>query len=234
MTTRPGKNGHIAAETLFRNKLFRGVLVRKLSLFWLSILLLSLAGCITGPTFYPDAHGVEVDGLPPDPGLAGKTTVEGVDSNNNGFRDDVERYIALNYPELSEEQNLWLNRYASRLQDAINYTQFLDIEELGLLENAYTDARSKAQEISENKSLSRLSFGLVYGGYYQEHPISPEDDERRYRYYDITSDIEAYVMNTLERTKAYAVYNGLLDATTYSVPKKREVLEYMGSAGGQK
>lgn len=35
--------------------------------------------------------------LPPDPGEAGKATVEGVDSNNNGVRDDVERWITLNY-----------------------------------------------------------------------------------------------------------------------------------------
>jgi hypothetical protein len=34
-------------------------------------------------------------GLPPDPGEAGKATLEGIDSNNDGVRDDVERYIAL-------------------------------------------------------------------------------------------------------------------------------------------
>lgn len=33
--------------------------------------------------------------LPPDPGEEGKKTVAGIDSNNDGVRDDVERYIAL-------------------------------------------------------------------------------------------------------------------------------------------
>jgi hypothetical protein len=36
--------------------------------------------------------------LPPDPGAAGKQTLEGVDSDRDGVRDDVQRYIALSYP----------------------------------------------------------------------------------------------------------------------------------------
>jgi hypothetical protein len=36
--------------------------------------------------------------LPPDPGDAGKTTLEGIDSDKDGVRDDVQRYIALTYP----------------------------------------------------------------------------------------------------------------------------------------
>lgn len=36
--------------------------------------------------------------LPPDPGAAGDATLEGVDANNNGIRDDVERWIYLTYP----------------------------------------------------------------------------------------------------------------------------------------
>lgn len=37
-------------------------------------------------------------GLPPDPGPAGDATIQGVDSDGNGVRDDVQRYIALTYP----------------------------------------------------------------------------------------------------------------------------------------
>ncbi len=39
------------------------------------------------------------DDLPPDPGEAGKATLEGVDSDNDGIRDDIQRYIALTYPD---------------------------------------------------------------------------------------------------------------------------------------
>ena len=35
--------------------------------------------------------------LPPDPGPAGDETIEGVDVNENGIRDDIERWIGLNY-----------------------------------------------------------------------------------------------------------------------------------------
>jgi hypothetical protein len=35
--------------------------------------------------------------LPPDPGEAGKQTLEGIDSDHDGVRDDVQRYIALQY-----------------------------------------------------------------------------------------------------------------------------------------
>ncbi|MDX8380534.1 MAG: hypothetical protein R8M14_00305 [Ghiorsea sp.] len=34
-------------------------------------------------------------GLPPDPGAAGRGTLAGIDSDNDGVRDDVQRWIAL-------------------------------------------------------------------------------------------------------------------------------------------
>jgi len=39
-----------------------------------------------------------VAGLPPDPGPAGEATLAGIDSDNDGVRDDVQRWIALTYP----------------------------------------------------------------------------------------------------------------------------------------
>lgn len=37
-------------------------------------------------------------GLPADPGTAGTLTLAGIDSDNDGVRDDIQRYIALTYP----------------------------------------------------------------------------------------------------------------------------------------
>lgn len=54
-------------------------------------------------------------GLPPDPGKAGKLTIEGIDSDEDGVRDDVQRYIALNY-ENETTQDI-LTRYAIAQQD---------------------------------------------------------------------------------------------------------------------
>lgn len=45
------------------------------------------SSCDSGPNT-PD------DGLPPDPGAAGKATVAGIDSDRDGVRDDVQRFIA--------------------------------------------------------------------------------------------------------------------------------------------
>lgn len=44
---------------------------------------------------------VPVD-LPPDPGPGGMTTLAGVDSDGDGVRDDVQRYIALTYPNSAQ------------------------------------------------------------------------------------------------------------------------------------
>ncbi len=47
----------------------------------------------------PVIIAVEPAGLPPDPGDAGKATLEGIDSDRDGVRDDIQRYIALTYPD---------------------------------------------------------------------------------------------------------------------------------------
>lgn len=44
------------------------------------------------------ANTPELEGLPPDPGEAGKVTLEGIDSDKDGVRDDIQRYIATEYP----------------------------------------------------------------------------------------------------------------------------------------
>ncbi|MFA5095628.1 MAG: hypothetical protein WC447_03160 [Candidatus Paceibacterota bacterium] len=38
--------------------------------------------------------------LPPDPGALADTTIQGVDANNNGIRDDVELAVFKKYPNL--------------------------------------------------------------------------------------------------------------------------------------
>jgi hypothetical protein len=37
--------------------------------------------------------------LPPNPGEAGKETVEGIDADQNGVRNDIDRYIVFTYPD---------------------------------------------------------------------------------------------------------------------------------------
>ena len=54
--------------------------------------------------------------LPPDPGPAGDETIEGVDINENGVRDDIERWIGLNYRN-SEKTRMALTQVYYPLQN---------------------------------------------------------------------------------------------------------------------
>ena len=56
--------------------------------------------------------------LPPDPGEAGLETVAGVDSDSDGVRDDIQRFIALTYPDQPEVQKA-LTQYAEATQQSL-------------------------------------------------------------------------------------------------------------------
>lgn len=49
------------------------------------------------PSNLTPAQQALINALPPDPGEAGKQTLEGIDSDHDGVRDDVQRYIVLNH-----------------------------------------------------------------------------------------------------------------------------------------
>ena len=59
------------------------------------------------------------DGLPPDPGEEGKLTLMGIDSDGDGLRDDVQRYIYLTYPDQPNVQGA-LTQYALLLQKTVD------------------------------------------------------------------------------------------------------------------
>lgn len=61
---------------------------------------------------------VSVLPVPPDPGEAGKATLEGIDSDDDGVRDDIERYIVLTYPE-SERTRAALSQSARSIQESL-------------------------------------------------------------------------------------------------------------------
>ncbi len=57
--------------------------------------------------------------LPPDPGKAGKETVLGVDSDSDGVRDDIQRYIYYTYPE-NEKVRVVLTQMAKEYQGILS------------------------------------------------------------------------------------------------------------------
>ena len=57
--------------------------------------------------------------LPPDPGEAGKQTLLGIDSDNDGIRDDIQRYISLTYPD-DEKIRLAITQIAIEYQGLLS------------------------------------------------------------------------------------------------------------------
>jgi hypothetical protein len=84
-----------------------------------------LTGCFSGggdsngggneTTIQPVGTGTT---LPPDPGEAGKSTLEGIDSDNDGVRDDIQRYIALTYLD-SEKTRAALTQVTKAIQASL-------------------------------------------------------------------------------------------------------------------
>ncbi len=79
----------------------------------------SITGCSSSNGDGAPSSAVTDDsGLPPDPGEAGKATLVGIDSDDDGVRDDVQRYIALTYPD-SEKTRAALTQYTVNVQGAL-------------------------------------------------------------------------------------------------------------------
>ncbi|BBO18640.1 protein metal binding site [Candidatus Brocadia pituitae] len=56
--------------------------------------------------------------LPPDPGTEGKKTLLGIDTDGDGVRDDIQRYIYLTYPD-DKKLRLGLTYYAKEFQGVL-------------------------------------------------------------------------------------------------------------------
>jgi hypothetical protein len=69
-----------------------------------------------GGYLYVKVLGEPTLNLPPDPGPDGDETIEGVDVNENGIRDDIERWIGLNYRS-SEKTRMALTQAYYPLQN---------------------------------------------------------------------------------------------------------------------
>lgn len=83
--------------------------------------ILFLSGCSRSGTSTSETQTEDdaaASNLPPDPGEEGKKTLAGIDSDDDGVRDDVQRYIALTYPD-SEKTRAGLTQYAKSVQGAL-------------------------------------------------------------------------------------------------------------------
>ena len=79
--------------------------------------------------------------VPPDPGDAGKQTLEGIDSDNDGVRDDIQRWIVINYLT-SEKRRAALRQYIK-----VNQIFLVDANDKEL-SRLHADDRERATECS--------------------------------------------------------------------------------------
>lgn len=118
--------------------------------------------------------------LPPDPGEAGKATLAGIDADRDGVRDDIQRYIALTYPD-SEKTRAVL-------------TQLTKTQQAFLL-----DANNKEMSIRHDRdrddALDCLSY--IYG-------IGTDTA------YALSSELRAQMLNTTARSRAYVIADAQL------------------------
>ncbi len=127
--------------------------------------LLSVSGCRTAGPGNEISDEVAADmGLPPDPGEAGKETVAGIDSDSDGVRDDIQRWIVLTYPDEPNTQQA-LFQIAKAKQDSL-----LNSTDKKSAVKAYISA-DKANECLwsikryEDISLSKPLFKIIHNTY---------------------------------------------------------------------
>ena len=140
--------------------------------------------------------------IPEDPGDDGNKSLEGVDDNGNGVRDDVERLILEKLPENKALVQAAFDK-AVVLQD-IAITKFGDIEK----EEREKTALELAKELWEKDAcLDAVDFKL-YGYSYKE----------RKKMNDFNRKLKSKVFNTAGRYDNFIDFNGLLDGKSFSFP----------------
>lgn len=130
--------------------------------------------------------------LPPDPGEEGKQTLLGVDSDNDGVRDDIQRYIYITYPN-EEKVRMALTQTARIYQELL-----LD---------------SGDPEIA-HKNVKKLYRSNACLYYIKDGDIRESLGIRR--------ALKAEILNTKERSVAYLEFNNSLAGKTTSLTPENE------------
>ncbi len=137
-----------------------------------------------------DQVAYHVVNLPPDPGEAGKATLLGIDSDNDGVRDDIQRWIELNYPN-SAKKRMALRQFSKAMNDA--------------LANA-SDNRASINNAYKNDHAQDCTFFVISDG--SEASLDSA--------ISILRNLEAETLNTEERTNKYLEYDAQLGGEVFS------------------
>jgi len=137
--------------------------------------------------------------LPPEPDpMVNNSTLLGIDANENGVRDDVERWI---YETYKDKHPVHID---IALQAARAYKKVLETPE-------------KAREIHDEVRKARhCEFYYKYDAKYFNEPLLVEND------FDTKYLRKKIYFNTEERKNAYTQYDTLLSGDSYALPKKED------------
>ncbi len=155
---------------------------------------------VTAPSGVSDSEQVmySVIDLPPDPGEAGKATLLGIDSDNDGVRDDIQRYIALTYPD-SAKKRAALRQDAKAMNDALE------------------DADDKRASINNAYKMNRAQ---ECGDFIWENFGGPADPlEKEIRFMEVVNErkkLLARFLNTQERSSIYLDFDAQLGGEVFS------------------
>ncbi|UJF18992.1 hypothetical protein L0B53_05160 [Vibrio sp. SS-MA-C1-2] len=146
-------------------------------------LLIAMTGCRDSSSYgYYPPH------IPPDPGGEGKLTLEGIDSNKNGFRDDVEREAYRLFPNDPDKQ------------EAINLMAFVDTQ-IMLVGNSKN--YNKTYQITTLLSHASFCFDKRIFNF-KNIKVNNMD------YIDFSNHIEKINYNTYQRRKALDEFGELV------------------------
>lgn len=132
-------------------------------------------------------------GLPADPGEEGKATLAGIDSDGDGVRDDLQRFIALSHPDSAKFRAV-LTQYTINLQEKLINAG----DPIKSLELAHQHTKDSAC----HQYIDSVSIHSEQG-----RAKSPR------------KELYAQALNTLERSRAYLDYNDHLPGHTFVAPE---------------
>lgn len=124
------------------------------------------------------------------PRLERNATLEGVDDNANGVRDDIDQYIQTNYPKKEHVSSL------TQMAISMQQTLLVDI-------NDRIAVKKANQKVVEAINCIYSKFDRTVG---EESPASA------------SAKIESLTTNTKQRLLGYLAYNKALDGTSWATP----------------
>lgn len=120
-------------------------------------------------------------GAPPDPGPDNDKTLAGIDSNGNGVRDDIERYIAANHGE-SSQKVAYLMQYARAVAPFVRERM-----------NSPAEALKHSAHLSRTNACAARLIGPA------DRAMTPAELRRFDEWLDAAQAVEIQHLNTADR-----------------------------------